>query len=599
MRNAERPHLTIIGGPSIDTIHLAAGAERVAGGAGLYTALAARRAGVEVTMIGPRPAPIPPEVTRAADLLEWRGPGVEPDGLPRFEISYDHEGRRKLDIVNRGSEVALSPDRVLRELPEEGPVCVIPLTDSRLQLEFVERLKARGRWVACGTYPCGARDAKEFVRAVFETADAFFCNEEEAEILFGSIEMAVTAPGRLLFVTRGSRGVRVVQGTHVTEIAAVAADEVDPTGAGDALCGVVLAALARGEHPVQAARLGAVVAAQVVGAVGPGSLLSDAPIPKCPTDPRVELDGERISIVASWLAGSPQVVGFDFCGPVFPEPGQEYALDFFFAQTLQQFGFWTVENDRYKEPMIAIVGGESRKGSDYLWFVYRRLLTEDPEALTPVRHRHLEREDLDHWYRSDDGLNPVPVPDLHLRLARRYGQDMTSLGVGPQDLVSEANASDRPMKTLLESLDHVGGYKEDPLRKKSALLALVLRQRPEGFLRVAPEEALPPIVDYHIQRSCLRMGLVRISDADLGGQLARRQLLDGNDEAAVRNACYRAVRSVQEKSGRSMAAVDWFFFQNRRRCPEMTDPDCSKCEVESVCARNKELFQPVFRTTFY
>ena len=56
----------------------------------------------------------------------------------------------------------------------------MPLTDPDLQLEFVRQLKASGRWVACGTYPCGAKEKTETVRAAFEAADAFFCNEEEA-----------------------------------------------------------------------------------------------------------------------------------------------------------------------------------------------------------------------------------------------------------------------------------------------------------------------------------------------------------------------------------------------------------------------------------
>jgi hypothetical protein len=31
----------------------------------------------------------------------------------------------------------------------------------------------------------------------------------------------------------------------------------------------------------------------------------------------------------------------------------------------------------------------------------------------------------------------------------------------------------------------------------------------------------------------------------------------------------------------------------------MTIPECEKCSVELVCAQKKELFQPVYRTTFY
>ena len=33
----------------------------------------------------------------------------------------------------------------------------------------------------------------------------------------------------------------------------------------------------------------------------------------------------------------------------------------------------------------------------------------------------------------------------------------------------------------MAKLDHVGGYREDPLRKKSALLAMILNNRPEKY----------------------------------------------------------------------------------------------------------------------
>jgi len=52
-------------------------------------------------------------------------------------------------------------------------------------------------------------------------------------------------------------------------------------------------------------------------------------------------------------------------------------------------------------------------------------------------------------------------------------------------------------------------------------------------------------------------------------------------------------------SGKSMGAVDWFFFGARRRCPEMTEPECAVCPVDPVCGHHTELFQPVMRTTFY
>ena len=96
-------------------------------------------------------------------------------------------------------------------------------------------------------------------------------------------------------------------------------------------------------------------------------------------------------------------------------------------------------------------------------------------------------------FRADDGSNHMPALKMRLQQARAYGCDMLTLGLSPPDIVARANASWTPLRSFLESLDHIGGYKEDALRKKSALLALIISERPEGFLRPAEGECLPPI----------------------------------------------------------------------------------------------------------
>ena len=73
---------------------------RSAGGAGLYTALSAARAGAIVTMYAPRPEPMPEELAPALALLEWMGPVIRPDRLPRFEIA-NHEGGRTDNVTER------------------------------------------------------------------------------------------------------------------------------------------------------------------------------------------------------------------------------------------------------------------------------------------------------------------------------------------------------------------------------------------------------------------------------------------------------------------------------------------------------------------
>ena len=584
-----------MGSPSVDLLHFGGRSERVAGGAGLYTALAARRSGGRVTMVAPRPDPVPVELEAAARLLDWRGPSVPPDALPHFEIAQE-PGKTTYIRGVWGSEGHLSADDVPTDLPP-GLALVVPMMDPARQVEIAGRLKRFGWRVACGTYGGATRNHRDVVLRSVELADVFFCNELEATALFGGPDDARADPGKLMFVTRGERGARVIQGDYGTDVPGVPVEELDPTGAGDTFCGTTLAHLARGDHPVVAAKHAVAVAADMVTGVGPERLLREEPPPAPPTDPRVRIDATRCDDVGSLIGRLADVRPFDFTGPTYPDPGHPRALDFFFAATLQQFGFWTGRGGRYDAPMIATIDGLALKGSDYLWAAYRRWLEEAPDELTPAGQAGTES--FDHRLRSDDGRNPLPSGPIHADLARRYGRDMVHLGWTPGRLIERASETERPVGALLASLHHIGGYKEDPLRKKSALLAAILSQRPERWIAPGVGEDIPPIVDYHCMRSCLRLGLVAVDDAGLTAALEAREAVTAGDERALRDACFEAMRHVHRVSRKPMGAVDWFFFQNRRRCPEMREPDCSRCPADPVCAHRTDLFQPVHRTTAY
>ena len=80
-------NVLIVGGASMDRLHLASGSVESVGGAGLYTALAAYQAGAVVSLLAPRPEPCPASLEPLATRLSaWHGPAVAPADLPRFEI---------------------------------------------------------------------------------------------------------------------------------------------------------------------------------------------------------------------------------------------------------------------------------------------------------------------------------------------------------------------------------------------------------------------------------------------------------------------------------------------------------------------------------
>jgi hypothetical protein len=344
----------------------------------------------------------------------------------------------------------------------------------------------------------------------------------------------------------------------------------------------------------------AMLAGEKIEDIGPAALLRDVPPPQVPLDTRVTLDDDQVRRVSAIVKDLSDADPFGFVSDYLPTAGHPAALDFFFAVTLQQFSFWTDRDGRYHEPLIADIDGVRRKGSAYMYAAYNRLIDSDPEFFRPERQAQVTLQDMKTVFRADDGSDPMPVLELHVEMANAYGRDMLALGLDAAAFVEKAMEADRPLETFVKMLDHVSGYKEDPIRKKSNLLALSINQRPEAFLRFSADETVAPVVDYHCMRAILRQGLVRVLDPALEEKLAKRMLLTDDEEWAVRYAGYLIQEKVEAYSGRPIGAVDWFFFNyTRSHCPEMTDPVCAECAVDGVCAKRKELFQPVLRTTYY
>ncbi len=601
---AKRPDILVIGGASVDRLRADGQPLVTPGGGALYTAMAAHKAGANVRFFGFRPDPLPDLFAQAAAVVDWVGPPCRLEDIPHFEIVYDARGDARLERASWGNEATLDPLQVPDNILDVDYIHIAAIHDASLQMRFVAALRKRSRArISAGTFGYMVHRSPDSVRALAEACDLFFLNSFEAITIYGDADPPVR-PGQILVVTRGADGADVWQGDCRQRVACAPAKPVDLTGAGDSVCGGTLAGLVAGMHPVHAVRLGAAVAAETIEAPGMSQLLATdrAQIDarwRPMEDRRVQVDPEQLQAIADLLAQMPEVKPFDFTGPSFPEVGDPGTLDFLFASIKHQFGFWSPAHGAYGKPTVANIDGRLCKGSDYCFAAFHRALRTNPQRLTPLGQSSLRWSDTLDLFRSDEGDVPMPVLANHHSLSRGYGRDLWELGSTPQSLVHAAQKSARPVKEMLQSLDHISGYREDPLRKKSMLLVLALGQRPERFIDLGQGEDCQPIIDYHLMRSCLRTGLIRVVDERLEQLLAERRLLAPADEYCVRISAYEAIDRLQKMSGRSIGAIDWFFFGARRRCPEMTEPQCGECPLEPVCARRKHLFQPVIRTTFY
>ena len=123
---------------------------------------------------------------------------------------------------------------------------------------------------------CVDRYRGEFLELVrSRTVDILFANDSELKSLYetSSIESAVEALRKdctLAAVTVGSDGALVVTAEKVAAVPATPVDTVaDLTGAGDLFASGFLFGVARGMDLTDAARLGALAAAEVIGHIGP------------------------------------------------------------------------------------------------------------------------------------------------------------------------------------------------------------------------------------------------------------------------------------------------------------------------------------------
>lgn len=600
------PDLLVFGGPSVHPV--SPGGPPVPAGAGLITALAARVAGaaaeLRVGIVCAVPWSLPAAVQRAF------GPGgLDPGGLlpsegalPDFEIAYDAEGRALYRAFSPGVEaqttVAAMPARGWRA----RWIHVCPIGgQTTAQAAVIAALRAGGfaGGISTGTFPTAAAQEPEAVRALAAQVDLFFCNEGEAAAIFGE-----DRPGALV-ITRGAAGLERWQQGRVQAFSVTPTTVVDPTGAGDAVCGGWLAARLLGAAEAGAAERAQAMAALVLGGLGAEPLLDALPkraalktvAPGSSAMGRAWVEPARVTTLGARLAAVAQAAAIDFSRPPFPPLGAPWAIPALCLATLHQYGFWTEQNGVWQGSMVAPLDGKARKGSDFVWAAVSRAAAADPTVLDP---RRLATEPLlfDQLHRDDHGRCPIPDAASHRSLQMAYGAALLDRG-GLEALLDAARASPRPGAALLAHLSTLPGFAEDPLHKKASLLLLILRGRPDARLALGHDEALAPIVDYHLMRACLRTGLV-VVDPALAAALAARRAVSADEEAAVREACRDALRDLEGASGLGAAAIDGFFFGNgRSRCLEAAPPACAGCPIEGACAQATALFQPVYRTTAY
>lgn len=323
-------------------------------------------------------------------------------------------------------------------------------------------------------------------------------------------------------------------------------------------------------------------------------------------------DSEQIKKVADFIKTLPQIdQGLNFysftkdgkeiiASDMYPELNHPSAIDFFFFCCLHQYGFWHGDEKGYCQPLYGMLDGKLVKGSDLIWKVSKKALDRNQGQFKPRELYDIAPHELVRRIFHDDN-GPILFPDFETRfqLTRAYARTLLVTDSSPEKIVEIANANKNSLEEFLYLTGKIPGFNKDPLMKKNLLLAMALANRPEKFLKVNDPQNWTPIVDYHLMRVSLRLGLVVLHDRRARFLNEAREWVLENEEENIRYFTHQAVQNLIEQSGLSMFAIDKLLWMARRYCPEMEEPDCEKCIFTSVCKKDTTLFQPVFRTTAY
>ena len=174
-------------------------------------------------------------------------------------ILVDQEGENQIAVVPGAN---YSP-KLKEQSFQDGPGLLV------LQLEIgndnnlvVAALAKKAGWKVVLT----PAPSSEFDSKLLEFIDIITLNETEVTQIAGGADFKsagaeLSKSVGLVFVTQGAQGVSVfADGQLLGHVDAMAVDSIDATGAGDTFCGYVVAGLAQGLTPLEAAELGTVAA---------------------------------------------------------------------------------------------------------------------------------------------------------------------------------------------------------------------------------------------------------------------------------------------------------------------------------------------------
>lgn len=311
-------------------------------------------------------------------------------------------------------------------------------------------------------------------------------------------------------------------------------------------------------------------------------------------------NNEQVAAIAALLRrrfgdSMPRPAAWD--NPVFWNADASWAdrCQFLAVGNAMNFRFWDLAGGQMV-PSAGSIGGESFRGSMYLWRRLRVGTDREEFELNAGWLSRLTEESLARALEDDDGVCPLTpgladraenLRDLGTRLLDNWGGEFVNVvdaAGGSLSRFAELSASFRAF--------------DDPVRKLTMVNAIMLTG---SGLAHFDQEPLPGI-DYHLIKQAVRQGLVK-PIGETREKLRSRQFLNPTESLALRQAILTALLRVAEASRASTAVIDNIYWGNGRICDDRK-PACKvaggpMCPFEEACPQLVEFGSPLELTRYY
>jgi len=237
--------------------------------------------------------------------------------------------------------------------------------------------------------------------------------------------------------------------------------------------------------------------------------------------------------------------------------------------------------------------GVNRRGSDYLYYAFKRQWDRNPAFFPPSGMANLSLQKFRSWL-SPDG-NPknclIKRAEERVRLLRDCGVKLLQYYGGRVTTIFDVSAGYLLRfdgKGLVDLLQIFEAY-SDPLRKK--IMVLLFLFYVEGLFKVKDPENLALGIDYHLQRIALRSGIINLKSPKLAAKLKLRRFVSKTEESEIRLACLKAYNLITKLSGIYPLDLDALFWQIGRNCCHYEHPPF--CGGRACVRRDCTLFRDV------